>query len=66
MLLAVDLLVRHTGEDLIDEECVTVASVLSLQTPRILQAELDTPEADGFVADCNTSLGEKIFDISMT
>ncbi len=58
MLLAVDLLVRHTGEDLIDEECVTVASVLSLQTPRILQAELDTPEADEFVADSDTAFSE--------
>jgi hypothetical protein len=61
MLLAVDL-----HEYFIDVKCVTVASVLSLQTPRILRAELDTPEADGFVADCDTSLGEKIFDISMT
>jgi hypothetical protein len=31
MLLAVDLMARHTGEDLIDEESVTVPIVFPLQ-----------------------------------
>jgi hypothetical protein len=30
--------------------------------PHILSAELDTPEADGLVADFNPSFGQQIFD----
>ena len=29
------------------------------------RAELDAPQSDGFAADSNTSLGEKIFNIAM-
>ena len=48
MLLAIDFLVRHTGEDLIQEKCVAVASVLSFQSSSVEAAELDAPDADRF------------------
>ena len=57
MLLAADL-----HKDLINVEGVAVASMLSLQTPGIFGAELDTPEADGFTADCDAAFGQQIFD----
>jgi hypothetical protein len=60
MLLAVDFY-----EDFIDEECVTVASVLPLQSLGIFGAELDTPEADGLVADFNPAFGQQILDIAV-
>ena len=34
---------RHTGENFIDEECVTITPVLSFQSSRVLWAELVTP-----------------------
>jgi hypothetical protein len=34
-------MVRHTGEDFIDEEGVMVASMLSFQSARIDRAKLD-------------------------
>jgi hypothetical protein len=58
VLLAVDLLVRHLGEDLINEECVTVTSVLSFQTACINGTELDAPKADRFAADDNVSFSK--------
>jgi len=45
MLPAIDLLVRHTGEDLIDVEGVTVAAVLSFQSPGVNGTELDAEPA---------------------
>jgi len=59
MLLAVD-----SDEDFIDVESIAIASVLSLQSPGVKRAELDTPEADRFATDGDASLGEEIFDIS--
>jgi hypothetical protein len=53
MLLAVDF-----DEYLIDEEGVTVASVLPFQPPCVNGAELDTPEAYCFAAYDNASLSE--------
>jgi hypothetical protein len=66
MLLAVDLLVRHTGEDLINVEGVAVASVLSLQPAGVNRTKLDAPEADRFAADSDPSLSEQILDVSVT
>ena len=51
-------MVRHTGEDFIDVEGIAVASVLSLQPSSVYSSEFDTPEADGFAADCDASLGQ--------
>jgi len=58
-------MVRHTGEDFVDVESVAVASVLAFQAPSVFWTEFDTPKADGFTADSDAALGEKIFDISM-
>jgi hypothetical protein len=58
-------LVRHTGEDFIDVERVTIASVFALQATCKNGTELDAPEADRFSADSDTSLGWKIFYISV-
>ena len=55
MLSAFDLMVRHTGEDFIEEECVTVTTVLSLQSSSVYSAEFDAPEPDALVADHDTS-----------
>jgi hypothetical protein len=53
MLLSIDL-----HEDFIDEEGVTVPSMLSLQSPSVYSSELDAPEPDGLVADCDATFGE--------
>jgi hypothetical protein len=45
-------------EDLIDEEGVTEASVLSLQSPGIQSTELDAPEPNRFAADNDASFGQ--------
>jgi hypothetical protein len=58
-------MVRHTGEDFIDAECITVASVFSFQATGIYCIEHDAPEANCSAADGNTSLGEKILDIAV-
>ena len=52
MLLAVDL-----HKNFIDEEGITIAKVLSLQTPCIFGSEFDTPLPDGFIADSDASFG---------
>jgi hypothetical protein len=44
MLLAVDLLVRHPGEDFIDEEGITVSAMLSLQSSSVYSSKFDAPE----------------------
>ena len=59
-------MVRHTGEDFVNEEGVAVASVLSLQSACVNGSELDAPEVDGFATDCDASLGKQILDIPMT
>jgi hypothetical protein len=65
MLLAVYLLVRHTGEDLIDVEGIAVASVFSFQSSSVYSSEFDTPKSDCFSTDGDASFGEEVFDISM-
>ena len=58
-------MVRHTGEDLIDEKRVTVASMLALQSPGVHGSKLDTPESDSLVTDSDTSLSKKVFYITV-
>ena len=60
MLLAIDL-----HEDLIDAEGIALTPVLSFQSACIDGAKLDTPEADGFMADGYATLGWQIFDIAV-
>jgi hypothetical protein len=50
-------MVRHTGEDFIDIECVAIASVLPLQSLGIFGAEFDTPQTNRFAADGDASVG---------
>ena len=64
MLFTIDLMVRDTGEDLIDEECVAVATVLTLQSSSVYRSEFDAPEPDTLVADCDSTFGKKIFNTS--
>ena len=61
MLLAIDLY-----KDFIDEEGISIASVLTFQPAGVNGAELYTQETDRFTADCDASLSEEIFDISLT
>ena len=58
-------MVRHPGEDLVNEECVTVISVLSFQSSSVEAAEFDAPEADRFSRHNDAPLGQQIFNISM-
>jgi len=46
VLLTVDLLVRHTGENFINEECITIPTVLSLESSGVESAEFDTEPVD--------------------
>jgi hypothetical protein len=59
----VELLAINLDEDFIDVECVAVALVLSLQASGVYSAEFDTPEADGFIADGDATLGKQVFDV---
>ena len=59
-------MVRYTGEDLINEEGVAVASMLSVQTPSIYCAKFDAPEANRFSNDDCASLWQEIFNIAVT
>jgi hypothetical protein len=60
MLLSIDL-----DEDCVNEEGITLAPVLPLQTPCIFDTEFDTPQPDGFITDGDTSLGQEIFNITI-
>jgi hypothetical protein len=63
MLFAIDLLVRHTGEDFIDVEGIAVAWVFSVQSSSIETAKFDTPKADRFAAHGDATFSEEILDI---
>jgi len=66
VLLAVDRMVRHTGEDLVNEECVTVTAVLSFQTACTNGTELDAAEADRFAADGYATFSERTLYVAVT
>ena len=59
-------MVRHTGENLVNEERVAIAAMLSFQAAGIDSTELDSPEADCCADDSNTAFGQEILDISVT
>lgn len=61
MLLAIDL-----HEHFVNVECVAVASMFALQSLRVEGSKLDAPEPNGFIADCDTTLGQEVFNIAMT
>jgi hypothetical protein len=60
VLLAIDL-----DEDFVDLESVSIAVMLSLQSPRVQYTELDTPQTDRFSTDSDTSRCQQILDISV-
>jgi hypothetical protein len=60
MLLAIDLY-----EDFINEDGVTITTMLTLQAVGINRSEFDTPQTDGFVGDCDAALSKKILNITM-
>jgi hypothetical protein len=45
-------------EDLVDEECISVSPVSSLQAASVNGTEFDAPEADRFPADGDFTLGQ--------
>jgi hypothetical protein len=59
------LLTFDLHEDFIDEECITITTVLSFKSPGVHSPELDTPQANRFAADGDASLSQQIFNISM-
>jgi len=59
-------MVRHTGENLVNEERVAIAMMLSFQAAGINGTELDTPEADCFAGESNAAFGQEILDIPVT
>ena len=59
-------MVRHTGKDFIDVECVAVASMASLQSSSVNGAEFDAPQADRLSGDSDPTLCQKVFNISVT
>jgi hypothetical protein len=50
-------MVRHTGENLVDEEGVAVTLVFSLQSPGVQGTGLNASEPDSFAADRDAALG---------
>jgi hypothetical protein len=60
VLLAVDL-----HEDFINKESITITSVALLQSSGVYSTEYNVPQPDGFIADRDSALSEKVFDISV-
>ena len=58
MLLAVDL-----DEDLVDVEGIAVPPVFSFQSSSVYGSKFNAPEPDALVADCDSTFGQKVFDI---
>jgi len=58
-------MVRHTGEDFIDVKGVTVAAVVSFQTPGVQIAEFYAPKADRLTCDNNDALSHDIFNVTV-
>ena len=57
-------MVRHTGENFIDEESIAITAVFTLQSAGINGIELDAPQAYRFAGDGDASFSQKIFDIA--
>jgi len=58
-------MVRHSGEDLVDVESITIATVLPLQSAGINGSKFDAPQADRFTGYSDASFCEQIFDIAV-
>ena len=53
-------------EYFIHAEGASEALMFSFQSPGIFCAELDAPEPNALIADGDSSLGEQVFNITMT
>jgi hypothetical protein len=53
------------GKDFIDVKGITVAAVLTFQSPNADRTELDAPEKDRFPANGDASLSEQIFNVTV-
>jgi hypothetical protein len=51
-------MVRHTGEDFIDEECVAITTMSPLQSFGIFGSKLYTPQPDRLSTDDDSSFSE--------
>lgn len=60
MLFSVD-----SDKDFIDVEGVTIAAMLSLESPCIEGTDFFAPQRDSFSADGDAALGEETFDIAV-
>jgi hypothetical protein len=60
------LLTVNFDKDLIDVEGVTITPMVSLQPTGVQRSEFDAPQADGLAADNDASLGQQVFNVSMT
>jgi hypothetical protein len=60
------LLSLNLDEDFVDKKRITVTLVSTPKSHRILRAELDAPQSNGFVADRNSALRQEIFNIAST
>ena len=58
-------MVRHTGEDFVDIEGITVAPMLWFQSSGADGAEFDAPEADRFPGDDDATLSQEVFDVAV-
>ncbi|MDG2273149.1 MAG: hypothetical protein P8L39_12650 [Halioglobus sp.] len=56
-------MVRHTDEDLVDVEGITVSSMSSFQSSGVERAELDAPKPYHFSGYSDAPRSQKIFDI---
>jgi hypothetical protein len=61
MLLSLD-----SNEYLINEERITIPLMLSSQSLGVLRPKLVAPQANGFIADRDASLGHQVFNIAVT
>ena len=58
------LLPLNLDEDFVEKESIAVTLVPAPKSPRVLRAEIDTPQPDRLVADPNTTLGHNILDVT--
>jgi len=52
-------------ENFINVECIAVTLLLTFQSPGVYGAEFNAPQANGLIADINSTLGKQIFNVSM-
>ena len=61
MLFTIDL-----HKYFINVEGIAKSLMLSLQSPGIFGSKFDTPESDGFVANCDAPFSQQVLNITVT